>query len=89
MKQKPGWDREMLQWCLLEARERNLKDQDYWRGFVIDEMKIQVFKCQSQFCCQFLVLNGKVSFVNQLFTYYIGGPTNGSQRWQTPVGWIC
>ena len=44
MTQKPGWDREVLQWCLLEARERNMKDQDYWGGFVIDEMKIQVFR---------------------------------------------
>ena len=42
MTQKPGWDREVLQWCLLEARERNLKHQDYWGGFVIDEMKIQI-----------------------------------------------
>lgn len=51
--------------------------------------KSRYSKCQSQICCQFLVLDGKVSFVNELFTYYIGGPTNGNQRWQTPVGWIC
>ena len=42
MSQDSGWNSEILEWCLLEARERKLKEQDYWGGFVIDEMKIQV-----------------------------------------------
>ena len=30
----PGWDD--------EAKKQGLKEQDYWGGFVIDEMRIQV-----------------------------------------------
>jgi len=41
VEQKPGWDNEMLKWCLQEAKNHNLKPQDYMGGFVIDEMKIQ------------------------------------------------
>jgi hypothetical protein len=33
----------MLKWCLKEARENNLKEHEYWGGFVLDEMKIQVY----------------------------------------------
>lgn len=40
--QEPGWNNEVLEWCLLEAKDRKLRDQDFWGGFVIDEMKIQV-----------------------------------------------
>lgn len=40
--QKPGWNSNMLKWCLQEARKHNLKPQDYMGGFVLDEMKIQV-----------------------------------------------
>lgn len=46
MTQKPGWNSEVLEWCLVEAKERKLKDQDYSGGFVIDEMKIQVYVIQ-------------------------------------------
>ena len=42
MEQKPGWDADLLKWCLQEAKKANLKEQDYWGGFVLDEMKIQV-----------------------------------------------
>ena len=40
--QKPGWNRETIAWCKQEAERQNLKDQDYWGGLVLDEMKIQV-----------------------------------------------
>ncbi|KAK3744013.1 hypothetical protein QZH41_004823 [Actinostola sp. cb2023] len=39
--QKPGWNRDMLHWCLREANAKKLKEQDFWGGFVLDEMKIQ------------------------------------------------
>lgn len=42
IEQKPGWHSEMLKWCLMQAKESNLKEQDFWGGFVLDEMKIQV-----------------------------------------------
>ena len=42
VEQKPGWDANLLKWCLQEAKKANLKEQDYWGGFVLDEMKIQV-----------------------------------------------
>lgn len=45
MNQAPGWHNEIISWCKREAERQNLKDHDYWGGFVIDEMKIQV--CQS------------------------------------------
>jgi len=32
----------MVEWCKQAALENNLKDCDYWGGFVIDEMKIEV-----------------------------------------------
>lgn len=44
VEQKPGWNREILNWCVEEAKKNNLKDEDYWGGFVLDEMKIQVTK---------------------------------------------
>ena len=40
--QKPGWDWEILLWCLKEAKNNNLKEQDFWGGLILDEMKIQV-----------------------------------------------
>ena len=40
--QKPGWNKEILQWCHDAAVEKNLKEWDFWGGFVIDEMKIEV-----------------------------------------------
>ncbi|KAK3746723.1 hypothetical protein QZH41_018762, partial [Actinostola sp. cb2023] len=39
--QQPGWQRETVEWCLEAAKENNLKECDYWGGFVIDEMKVQ------------------------------------------------
>lgn len=38
----PGWNDQVLRWCMEAAREKALRKEDYWRGFVIDEMKIQV-----------------------------------------------
>ena len=40
--QKPGWDRAVVDWCLQEARNNNLKEPDFWGGFVIGETKIEV-----------------------------------------------
>lgn len=42
VQQQNGWNTEILEWCLMEAKNRNLRAEDYWGGFVIDEMKIQV-----------------------------------------------
>lgn len=42
VEQKPGWDANLLKWCLQEAKKANRKEQDYWGGFLLDEMKIQV-----------------------------------------------
>jgi hypothetical protein len=40
--QKPGWNRETIAWCKHQAERQKLKEQDYWGGSVLDEMKIQV-----------------------------------------------
>lgn len=40
--QKPGWNTEIVEWCKQAAEDKNLKDCDYWGGFVIDEMKVEV-----------------------------------------------
>jgi len=32
----------VLKWCQEAAQEKGLQKSDYWGGFVIDEMKIQV-----------------------------------------------
>lgn len=40
--EKPGWNDQVLKWCLEAALEKDLKKEDYWGGFLIDEMKIQV-----------------------------------------------
>lgn len=42
IEENPGWNDEVLQWCLETAQEKNLRKEDYWGGFVIDEMKVQV-----------------------------------------------
>ncbi|XP_020911089.1 uncharacterized protein LOC110248873 [Exaiptasia diaphana] len=39
--QAPGWNDNLLQWCLEEAKKANLRKEDYWGAFVLDEMKIQ------------------------------------------------
>lgn len=31
-----------MDWCFQEAKNNNLKEFDWWGGFVIDEMKIEV-----------------------------------------------
>ena len=42
MELAPGWKKEIMEWCLEEAKKRGLKEEYYWGGFVIDEMKIEV-----------------------------------------------
>ena len=42
MELAPGWKNEIMKWCLEEAKKRGLKEEHYWGGFVIDEMKIEV-----------------------------------------------
>ena len=32
----------MLKSCMEEAKKNNIKPEDYWGGFVLDEMTIQV-----------------------------------------------
>ena len=39
--QKPGWNREIIDWCYQEAKGRKLMECDFWGGLVIDEMKIE------------------------------------------------
>jgi hypothetical protein len=52
VKQKPGWDWNMLLWCLDKAKKNNLQEQDYWGGLILDEMKIQVrFKTRKLRIC--------------------------------------
>lgn len=40
----PGWNPDIINWCRKEAERRKLKEKDYWGGFVIDEMNVQVIK---------------------------------------------
>ena len=40
--EKPGWNDQVLKWCLEAAQEKGLKKEDYWGCFLTDEMKIQV-----------------------------------------------
>lgn len=40
--QCPGWNEEIIGWCLDEAKKNKLAEADYWGGLVLDEMKIQV-----------------------------------------------
>lgn len=63
MEQKPGWNNNILKWCLHEAQ---LKPQDYMGGLVLDEMKIQVLLgCQQPlFIIQFFKLNFKINIFN-------------------------
>jgi hypothetical protein len=49
--QEPGWNSEKISWCKREAERQKLKDHDYWGGFVIDEMKIQVCASTATFLC--------------------------------------
>ena len=42
VEQKPGWNWEMLLWCLNEAKKNNLQEQDFWGGLILNEIKIQV-----------------------------------------------
>lgn len=34
-----GWNEQMLGWCLKAAEEKQLLEEDYWGGFVADEME--------------------------------------------------
>ena len=40
--QKPGWNEDVIEWCAKEAKRQDFKPHDYWDGFIIDEMKLQV-----------------------------------------------
>ena len=40
--QEPGWNKDVIEWCAKEAKQQGFKPHDYWGGFIIDEMKIQV-----------------------------------------------
>jgi len=42
IEEMPGWNAEVINWCRKEAERRNLKEEDYWGGFLLDEMTIQV-----------------------------------------------
>lgn len=42
VEEEPGWNEQVLKWCQEAAQEKGLQKSDYWGGFVIDEMKIQV-----------------------------------------------
>ena len=42
IEEKPGWNDQVLRWCLEAAQERGLRTEVEWGGFLIDEMKIQV-----------------------------------------------
>ncbi|KAK3753776.1 hypothetical protein QZH41_014238 [Actinostola sp. cb2023] len=60
IQQEAGWNDEILSWCMAEAKEKGLREQDLWGGFIIDEMKIQEN-------LEMVVKNGKhklVGFVN-------------------------
>ena len=37
------WDDEVIKWCLKEATDKGLRECDFWGGFALDEMKIQVY----------------------------------------------
>ena len=54
VEQSPGWQNPIFRWCADEAAKVCPNEQDYWGGFVIDEMKIQL-SC-------ILKLNGKYKF---------------------------
>lgn len=41
--QEPGWNHKMISWCQKEAKQHDLKPEDYWGGLILDEMKIQVY----------------------------------------------
>ena len=40
--QEPGWNEDVIEWCAKEAKRQDFKPHDYWGGFIIDEMKLQV-----------------------------------------------
>lgn len=44
----PGWNDQILGWCLEAAKEKQLRKEDYWGGLVLDEMKIQVIQDTSE-----------------------------------------
>jgi len=42
VEQAPGWNDNLLKWCFEEAKKHNLREEDRWGAFVLDEIKIQV-----------------------------------------------
>ena len=64
MEEKPGWNDQVLKWCLETAQEKNLREEDYWGGFVIDEMKIQV--CIEKKNLSAIILNRYFGSLTQL-----------------------
>ena len=54
----------MLKWCRETAQEKNLTEEDYWGGFVIDEMKIQV--CIEKKNLSAIILNRYFGSLTQL-----------------------
>lgn len=60
VKETPGWNEEVLMWCMNAAKENGLKPGDFMGGFAIDEMKIQVIMLQSCTVLKYLVLNSKL-----------------------------
>ena len=54
----------MLKWCRETAQEKNLTEEDYWGGFVIDEMKIQV--CIGKKNLSAIILNRYFGSLTQL-----------------------
>lgn len=59
VKETPGWNEEVLIWCMNAAKENGLKPGDYLGGFAIDEMKIQVITVLHCTITLYLVLNSK------------------------------
>ena len=42
VRQEPGWNEDVIEWCAKETKRQSFKPHDYWGGFIIDEMKLQV-----------------------------------------------
>ena len=38
-----GMLHDIFEWCKAEAERQQIKEQDYWGGLVLDEMKVQVW----------------------------------------------
>jgi hypothetical protein len=62
-----GWDNKMIQWCLKEATEKGLRESDFWGGFALDEMKIQVDLVCTQLLSLYTRYNIKPKKVKPIF----------------------